>query len=169
MTLRTLVLKHILSFGLHVITGFTADLDGAWLQDPLALLDANATLEGQEHRGSRISGEQVAVQSTPAGHDYWNRVAECQADNMHFLSGVTAGAYSLSKYTVQECVNNEAINLLKRNALGFAVHILPATYFPDGLSYFTSFESAWQGVVPYGVHNFKSAASLSNWSNRIEF
>ena len=150
MTLRTLVLKKILSFGFNVIT---ADLDSIWLQDPLPIFDKYAIVQGQEHKKTKVSGGFVAIRSGAVGRDYWQKVCDCQVANMQFLATARPGTYLPSQYTEQECVNDEAMKMVKRNASGFAVHILPATYFPDGLSYFTKFESARQGVLPYVVHN----------------
>jgi hypothetical protein len=150
MTLRTLVLKKILSFGFNVIT---ADLDSIWLQDPLPMFDPIATVQGQEHKKTKISGGFVAIRSGAVGKEYWQRVCYCQALNMQYLATAKPGTYSPSKYTEQECVNDEAMKMIKKEVPGFAVHILPATYFPDGRSYFTDFESARQGVLPYVVHN----------------
>jgi hypothetical protein len=150
MTLRTIVLKKILSFGLNVIT---ADLDSIWIQDPLPMLHRNATVQGQEHKKTKMSGGFVAIRSVYAGRYYWNKVLECQVKNMQFLATAMPGTYSPSKFTEQECVNDEALKLIQKNTSEFAVHILPATYFPDGLSFFTNFDSARQGVLPYVIHN----------------
>ena len=150
MTLRTLVLKKILSFGFNVIT---ADLDSIWLQDPLPIFDSAATVQGQEHKRTKMSGGFVAIRSGPVGRDYWQKVCDCQLANMQFLAKAKPGTYLSSAYTEQECVNDEAMRLIKKNVSGFRVHLLPATYFPDGKSYFTNFEPARQGVLPYVVHN----------------
>jgi hypothetical protein len=150
MTLRTLVLKKILAFGFNVIT---ADLDSIWLQDPLPMFDSVATVQGQEHKKTKMSGGFVAIRSGAVGRDYWQKVCDCQILNMQFLATAKPGTYTPSQYTEQECVNDEAMKLIKKKTPGFAVHILPASYFPDGRSYFMNFDSVRQGILPYVVHN----------------
>ena len=150
MALRTFALGRVLALGLHAIT---ADLDGVWLRDPLPALHPNATVQGQEHKRTKLSGGLVAVRSDPAGRGFWARVLECQLDNLRFLRAAAPGTYTPSKYTEQECVNDQAALLLRAGAPGFSVHVLPAAHFPDGPAFFDRFDSARMGILPYVAHN----------------
>jgi len=147
MTYRTSFLGRVLNAGVDFMTG---DLDSIWLDNPLTQLDPHADLQGQPHKGNKISGGLVAVKATQAGRFFWHKVIQCQLVNMQTIQNFldTKKKFDPSKYTEQECIND--LSVIHK---GLVVSRLDVLEYPDGRAFFDLHLPQKSAVWPTIIHN----------------
>lgn len=151
MTARTSFLLTVLEKGYNFLT---VDLDTIWTNNPFQYLYSSerCDLQGQSHKGSKISGGLVSLHSTPHSIRYWRHVVTCAEVNLQFIQLHEAGTYTASKYTEQECLNDIALTLSEQGKLRMC--LLDPSLFPDGRGFFTLNAPQRHGIAaPIVLHN----------------
>lgn len=139
---RTRFLYSLLKNGIHILT---SDLDAIWLENPLQHLHHRSAVQGQQHKGSKLSGGLVYVESSEQGKLFWGSVLQCQEDNVfHFAKRTAKNAGSV---TEQYCINSIL------GELNIKPFLLPSSKFPDGKAYFDEMRPQREGTWPVIIHN----------------
>ena len=143
MLYRLEFLMRVLQAGYHFLS---ADMDSIWLSDPFKYIShsQSITLQGQTHKGHKISGGFVIVHATQAGRDFWREIIFCQKKNLAHIREEKGRKRIISDLTEQECINNRLHDV--------RVGRLDPYLFPDGRFFFDQQLPQRHGVVPVVIH-----------------
>lgn len=145
MLYRLEFLLRILQVGFHFLS---ADMDSIWLSDPFKYTwrQKTITIQGQTHKGTKMSGGFVLVHATTLGRQFWKDIITCQMKNIERIKAEALAGKKriITDLTEQECINDRLHKVRMK--------LLDPYRFPDGRSFFNQQLPQRRGTVPIVIH-----------------
>ena len=141
MLYRLEFLMRVLRAGYHFLS---ADLDTIWLSNPFDYIshDLSIAIQGQIHKGTKMSGGFIVVHATSRGRTLWQAIIDCHNKSLVLLQKQQDDQRNrpYSDFTEQKCINDRLSSTETR--------FLDSYLFPDGRSFFDLKLPQSRGIVP---------------------